>query len=49
MIPDDVKRLAIPVFAHRVAINARASLSQRSAELSERILQEILTLVEVPL
>ena len=49
VIPDDVKRLVIPVFAHRIAINARASLTQRSAELSERILQEILTLVEVPL
>jgi MoxR-like ATPase len=49
VIPDDVKRLAIPVFAHRISINARASLSQRSTELSERVLQEILTLVEVPL
>jgi MoxR-like ATPase len=49
VIPDDVKRLVIPVFAHRIAINARASLAQRSAEISERILQEILTLVEVPL
>jgi MoxR-like ATPase len=49
VIPDDVKRLVIPVFAHRIAINARASMAQRSAELSERILQEILTLVEVPL
>jgi MoxR-like ATPase len=49
VIPDDVKRLVIPVFAHRVAISARASLAQRNAELSERILQEILTLVEVPL
>src|SRR6266849_6313493 len=49
VIPDDIKRLAIPIFAHRVAINARASLAQRSAELTERILQEILTLVEVPL
>lgn len=49
VIPDDIKRLAVPVFAHRIAINARASLAQRSAELTERILQEILTLVEVPL
>jgi MoxR-like ATPase len=49
VIPDDIKRLAIPVFAHRIAINARTSLAQRSTELSERILQEILTLVEVPL
>jgi MoxR-like ATPase len=49
VIPDDIKRLVIPVFAHRIAINARASLAQRSSELTERILQEILTLVEVPL
>ena len=48
-IPDDIKRLVVPVFAHRIAINARASLSQRSTELAERTLQEILTLVEVPL
>ncbi|MBV8817141.1 MAG: MoxR family ATPase [Acidobacteriaceae bacterium] len=48
-IPDDIKRLVVPVCAHRIAINPRASLSQRSAEATERILQEILTLVEVPL
>jgi len=49
VIPDDIKRLVIPVFAHRIAINARASLAQRSAEQTERILQDIMTLVEVPL
>jgi MoxR-like ATPase len=49
VIPDDIKRLVVPVFAHRVSINARTSLSQRSTELSERTLQEIMTLVEVPL
>jgi len=48
-LPDDVKRLAVPVFAHRVVVNTRVVLSQRSADLSDRILQEILTLVEVPL
>jgi MoxR-like ATPase len=49
VIPDDVKRLVPPVCAHRVALNGRASLSQRSSETTERILQDILTLVEVPL
>ncbi len=49
VIPDDVKRLVIPVFAHRIAVNPRASLSQRSAEVTERILQDILTLLPVPL
>jgi len=49
VIPDDVKRLVTPVCAHRIAVHPRASLSQRSAETGERILDEILTLVEVPL
>jgi MoxR-like ATPase len=48
-IPDDVKRLAVPVFAHRVVINTRVALAQRTTELAERILQEILMQVEVPL
>lgn len=49
VIPDDIKRMAIPVCAHRVAISSRASLSQRNAEASERIMQEILSMIEVPL
>jgi MoxR-like ATPase len=48
-IPDDVKRVAIPVFAHRVVVNTRLALTQRTGDLSDRILEEILTLVEVPL
>jgi MoxR-like ATPase len=48
-IPDDVKRLAVPVFAHRVVVNTRLALSQRTADVSDRILEEILTLVDVPL
>jgi MoxR-like ATPase len=48
-IPDDIKRLVVPIFAHRVVVNARAALSQRSSSLADRILQEILTLVDVPL
>lgn len=49
VIPDDIKRLVGPVFAHRVVINARAVMTQRSTEAAERILAEILTLVDVPL
>jgi MoxR-like ATPase len=48
-IPDDVKRLAIPVFAHRVVINTRIALAQRSSDLGDRILHDILTSIEVPL
>ena len=47
--PDDVKRLVVPVFAHRVVVNTRISIAQRSAEVAEKILGEILTLVDVPL
>jgi len=47
--PDDVKRLALPVFAHRVSLNSRVALAQRSTEAAERVLQEILTQVDVPL
>ncbi len=47
--PDDVKRLAVPVFAHRVVVNTRAALAARGADSSDRILEEILTQVEVPL
>jgi MoxR-like ATPase len=48
-IPDDVKRLVLPVFAHRVVVNTRVALGARSTEAGERVLQEILTLVDVPL
>jgi MoxR-like ATPase len=48
-IPDDVKRLAVPVFAHRVAVNVRATLAQRRADAGGRIIEEILTQVDVPL
>jgi MoxR-like ATPase len=48
-IPDDVKRLAGPVFAHRVVINTRTTLAPRIAGAGERIIAEILSQVEVPL
>ncbi len=49
VLPDDIKRLVIPVFAHRIIVNIRTLPSQRVAEQAERILNEILTQVEVPL
>ena len=48
-IPDDVKRLATPLFAHRVVVNTRSTLVQRRGEAGERIIEEILSQVEVPL
>jgi MoxR-like ATPase len=48
-VPDDIKRLAVPTFAHRVVINTRTTLVPRRADTAERIIEEILTLVDVPL
>ena len=48
-LPDDVKRLAVPLFAHRVVINTRTTLAPRRADAGERIIEEILSNVEVPL
>ena len=48
-IPDDVKRLAVPLFAHRVVINTRTTLVERRADMGERIIEEVLSQVEVPL
>lgn len=48
-LPEDVKRLAVPVLAHRVLLNTRVSLTQRSADSSEKIIKELLTQVPVPI
>jgi MoxR-like ATPase len=48
-IPDDVKRLAGPVFAHRIVVNARAAMAQRRSDLGDRIVEEILSQIDVPL
>jgi MoxR-like ATPase len=47
--PDDIKRLVVPVCAHRVVLDSHAALGPRSADAAERILKEVLTLVDVPL
>jgi len=47
--PDDVKRLAVAVFSHRVALSTRVAAAQRTAVAAERVIAEILTLTEVPL
>jgi MoxR-like ATPase len=47
--PDDVKRVAIPVCAHRVMVNSRTSLNQRGVSAAGRAIASILTTVEVPL
>lgn len=49
VIPDDVKRLVVPIFAHRIVVNSRYSTGLRRSEEAETALQEILKTVSVPL
>ncbi|MEK6336717.1 MAG: MoxR family ATPase [Acidobacteriota bacterium] len=48
-IPDDIKRLVIPVFAHRLTVSSRYSSAMRRSEEAEAVLQEIMKTISVPL
>ncbi|HEX8098421.1 MAG TPA: MoxR family ATPase [Pyrinomonadaceae bacterium] len=48
-VPDDIKRLVLPVFAHRLTVSTRFSSSLRRSEEAEAVLREIMKSVSVPL
>ena len=48
-IADDIKRLVLPVFAHRVIVNARLASTKRHSTEAEQILQDILLKTNVPI
>jgi MoxR-like ATPase len=48
-LPDDFKRLIVPVFAHRVVVSSRYVSTQKKSEQAEAILREILDTARVPL
>jgi MoxR-like ATPase len=48
-LPDDFKRLIVPVFAHRVVVSSRYVSTQKQSEQAEAILGEILDTTRVPL
>lgn len=48
-VPDDIKRLVLPVFAHRLVVSSRFSSSLRRSEEAEAVLLEIMKMVSVPL
>ena len=48
-IADDVKRLVVPCFGHRVIINSRINTVRSRTREAETILQEILQKVSVPI
>jgi MoxR-like ATPase len=48
-VPDDIKRLVLPAFAHRIAVSSRFSSSMKRSEEAETVLRELLKTVSVPL
>jgi MoxR-like ATPase len=48
-LPDDFKRLIVPVFAHRVVVSSRYVSTQKKSEQAEAILREIVETARVPL
>jgi MoxR-like ATPase len=48
-VPEDFKTLAVPVFAHRVVVNARYSSTLKKSEQAEQVLREIVESVPVPM
>ena len=47
--PDDFKRLAIPVFAHRVVLNSRYTSTLKKSDQAAEALREIIDSVPVPM
>jgi len=47
-VPEDFKSLAVPVFAHRVVVNARYTSTLKKSEQAEQVLREIVDSVAVP-
>ncbi len=48
-LPDDFKRLIVPVFAHRVVVSSRYVSTQKKSEQAESILRDIVDSTRVPL
>ncbi len=48
-VPDDIKRLVLPVFAHRLVVSSRFSSHLRRSEEAEAALHEIMKTISVPL
>ncbi len=47
-VPDDIKRLVLPVCAHRIVVNSRFASSLRRSDEAEAALREIVKTISVP-
>lgn len=48
-LPDDFKRLMLPVFAHRIVVSSRYTSTRKKSEQAEAILSDIIDTARVPL
>jgi len=48
-LPDDFKKLVLPVFSHRVVVSSRYVSTQKKSAQSESILSEIVDSIRIPL
>jgi MoxR-like ATPase len=48
-LPDDFKRLIVPVFAHRLVVSSRYASTAKKMDQAETILNDILDSTAVPL
>jgi MoxR-like ATPase len=48
-IADDIKRLVVPCFAHRIIVNSRVNALRQRTREAEQVLREILLKVSVPI
>ena len=48
-VPDDIKRLVLPIFAHRIVVSSRFTSTLRRSEEAETVLREIMKTISVPL
>jgi MoxR-like ATPase len=48
-VPEDFKPLAVPVFAHRVVVNALYSSTLKKSDQADQVIREIVESVPVPI
>lgn len=48
-IADDIKRLVIPVFGHRIVVNSRYTTRGRNTNYADRLLEELVGNIKVPI
>jgi MoxR-like ATPase len=49
VIPDDVKKLAVPLLAHRIQLKSSVVFQENRAEEAERVIQQLVDTIPVPI